>query len=311
MKLVACGVVALAIGCGGKGDAPAAAGSGSGSASHAVVAASGSGSGSGSGAAVAATRSPKLDAARCGEPCLFLLDTPVAQLPDTYKAKCAGMVTKDLGFFDCKQLDYARNCIYAAHGLVSKKRSWQKLFASKAWYEPHPEVDAKAIAMSDVERANVHELYERGKACKKNLSISGADFDRIKAWFAALPKPPVPKTAFHWENNDGDPKPDYTPVAGKDFVTWFVAAAPNAKTKFASGKELSASYQDAATFGANKQLVGALHVADPSKLRSIELDIELAHGTEDEPFTESVELQFIYDDKDQLVAIAGEHSAID
>ncbi len=47
--------------------------------------------------------------------------------------------------------------------------------------------------MTEVEHANVHELYERGKACRKNLNISGADYERIRNWFAALPKSPMPK----------------------------------------------------------------------------------------------------------------------
>src|SRR5437773_11275473 len=103
-------VAAFAGGRGGDSKAPPAAGSGSGSAP-----AAGSGSGSsaaGSGSAAPAARSPKIDAARCGEPCLFLLDTPIGSLTDTFKAKCGGMETKNLGFDDCKQMDYARNCIY-------------------------------------------------------------------------------------------------------------------------------------------------------------------------------------------------------
>ena len=42
------------------------------------------------------------------------------------------MQTKDLGYEDCKKLDYMRNCIYAAHGLVFKKNKWKAL-TTKPW----------------------------------------------------------------------------------------------------------------------------------------------------------------------------------
>ncbi len=83
------------------------------------------------------------------------------------------MTTKDLGYQDCKSLDYARNCIYAAHGLVFKKKKW-KVFQAKPWYEARPEFKAKSI--SPLEVANVSELNKRGKACKAGVNVSGADF---------------------------------------------------------------------------------------------------------------------------------------
>jgi hypothetical protein len=123
-----------------------------------------------------ATLSPKIKAARCGEPCLFLTDTPLDKLQDVYRAECAGMETKDLGFADCKQMDYVRNCVYAAHGLVYKKKRWKTRFEAKPWYEANPAVEAKT-ALGSVELAN-------------GMQISGADFEKIKALFASLDKTP-------------------------------------------------------------------------------------------------------------------------
>ncbi|HEV7559467.1 MAG TPA: YARHG domain-containing protein, partial [Kofleriaceae bacterium] len=125
-------VIAMVSAC-GKSDAPApvagsgaASGSGTAGSGSAVAAGSGSATGSGSGSAVAAVAlSPKIKAARCGEPCLFLVDTPLAKMTETFTAECAGMKTPDLGYTDCKQLDYVRNCIYAAHGVVFKKKRWK------------------------------------------------------------------------------------------------------------------------------------------------------------------------------------------
>jgi len=301
-------VVVIALCSCGKGEqdagpkgAPGSAGSGS------AVATPPAGSGS---AVAGSAPSPKIAAAKCGEPCLFLLDTPIAQLADAYKTACGGMETKNLGFDDCKQLDYVRNCVYAAHGLVYKKK-WKKVFEAKPWYEPRADVRAKTIAMSEVEHANVHELYLRGKACKKNLKISGADYERIKAWFAALPKPPVPKFVFAW-NNYGDNEPEtLPPVDGKGLVTFLDDDTTEVKSKVRSGKEISGSYEEPATLAKETKLLEPIHVTDPSKLRSIRLDIELGHGTEDEPYTDSFTLHFIYDDKDQLVAMTAERITFD
>src|SRR5512140_228704 len=177
-------VLAMLCACGNH-DAPkqaeatgSAAGSATGSATHGSTNASGSGSA----AAVVAVAvdaavtvpalSPKIKAARCGEPCLFLVDTPLDNLQATFTAECGGMKTPDLGYHDCKQLDYVRNCIYAAHGVVFATKKW-KGFGKKPWYDAHPEVSAKTV-LSPLEIANVHELNQRGQACKKGLAISGA-----------------------------------------------------------------------------------------------------------------------------------------
>jgi hypothetical protein len=303
MRVTLCLVVVLSA-CGNKTkDAPPpppAAGSGSAQVAAPTAA-----------APAAAASTSKLEAARCDDPCLFLLDTPIAQLVDTFKAKCAGKETKDLGFQDCKQLDYVRNCVYAAHGLVYKKKKWKKVFEAKPWYEPHADVDAKKIAMSDVEHANVHELYERGKACKKGLSISGADYERIRKWFAALPKAPVPKLAAHWEDDGGADAPPNALTADKpaEFFAWLNENS-EAKAKMKSGK-VYASYILPEVLSGDKTLLDFLKVKDASKLRAIALSIEGEHGTEEAPFTEGLDLTFVYDDKDQLIGIVGKHYAFD
>src|SRR5205809_542555 len=70
------------------GSSAAPAGAGSGTAGSAAAPTAGSGAaGSAAGSAAPATPplSPKIKAARCGEPCLLLTDTPLAKLLETYK----------------------------------------------------------------------------------------------------------------------------------------------------------------------------------------------------------------------------------
>lgn len=258
-------------------------------------------------AAVAATPaalSPKIKAARCGEPCLFLVDTPFATLTETYKTECAGMKTDELGYEDCKKIDYMRNCIYAAHGLVFKKKKW-KLFAQKPWYDAHPEFDAKSIG--PLERANVHELNQRGKACKKGFSISGGDFERISAWFKVLPKvPPMPKLViFNTEH-----------ASGADFVKQLqeeLSRGTNQPIKLAKG-EVVATYVEKLDGEVAKEEVPEelLKLCAAQKARLVQLDFDAGTvGTEDNPITEGTHVWFAYDGTDQLIAIAGAHYLYD
>lgn len=291
---------------GGSGSTSAtAAGSGAkpatGSAATTAPAAGSNAAGSGSAAPAVAPLSPKIKAARCGEPCLFLTDTPLEKLIETYKAECGGMETKDLGYEDCKSLDYARNCIYAAHGLVFKKKKW-KVFQAKPWYEPRPEFKSE---ISPLELANVSELNKRGKACKKGVNISGADFERLKKWVAATNtgKLPAPKVIFV-ENQPG---------SAADFTAWLKeqleAGGANRKLSVETGA--IGSYEKWEEVPAD--LVAALKAPAGAKLRSILIDINdpTVSGTEDNPITEGINLRFIYDEKDQLLAIAGAHYLYD
>jgi hypothetical protein len=235
-----------------------------------------------------------------------LLDTPIATLTETYKAKCAGIETKNLGFDDCKQIDYARNCVYAAHGLVYKKPRWKKLFETKPWYEPNAGITAKQIVLGDIEHANIHELYMRGKACKKNLKISGADYERIKAWFAALPQPAMPAQLFTGEDPEDGDETDVVGVDGKTFVTFLTDASRKIKTLATSGKDTVAQYLQPDDVAAQPKLLAKLKLTDPTKLRWIRLDVELGPGSE-AGFTAGLVMQFVYDDNDQLVAITAVH----
>lgn len=302
-------VVALVAACGSSGGS-SAAGSGSGSGSS-VAAAPPAGSGSSAGSAVTQAGSapippatppplsPKIKAARCGEPCLFLVDTPLAKLPEQFAADCAGMKTPDLGYTDCKQLDYVRNCIYAAHGVVFKKKKW-KVFKTKPWYEPHPEIAAKA-ALSPFELENVHELNSRGKACKKGHSISGADYDRAKAWFNSLPHPALPTLVL--EDTSYDLSDDFEVKPPADLPKWLESYLPDAKARFARGKLATATYSD----GEERLLAKLgelLKPIDTKKLRVIQVDFDSGeHGTEEAPYTGGIHVKLVYDDKDALVAI--------
>ena len=246
----------------------AVAASACGGGSETAAPGSGSGSGSGSSAVAAALPplSPKIHAARCDEPCLFLVDTPLSQLDAAFAAACPGKTSPNLGFEDCSGLDYVRNCIYAAHGLVYTKKKWKGVFANKAWYAPDSAVAAKTV-LGDVERANVHELNERGKACKKGFQISGADYDRVKAWFGAWPKrPPLPPVVFA----DGAA----TDAAG--FETKVQAALGTGKvwlsgkvTGIYLGDDLHATGADYPSDDMPAAMVTAIHAADDKELRGI------------------------------------------
>ncbi|HWU86446.1 MAG TPA: YARHG domain-containing protein [Kofleriaceae bacterium] len=273
-----------------------AAGSGSATTAAGPVAA-----GPGSAAPAAVPVGPKVKAARCGEPCLLLTDTPLAKLIEIYKAECGGMETKDLGYEDCKSLDYARNCIYAAHGLVFKKKKWQ-VFQAKPWYEPRPEFKSE---ISPLELANVSELNKRGKACKKGVNISGADFERLKQWVAAANAGKLPPAKVIFVENE--------PRTAADFAAWLKAQldAGQASRKLSVDRGAIGSYEKWDEVPA--ELVAALNAPAGAKLRSILIDINDpdVSGTEDNPITEGINLRFIYDDQDQLLAIAGAHYLYD
>jgi hypothetical protein len=273
------------------GSAPAGSGS-------AAAGSAGSAAGSGSAAAAAAAPlSPKIKAARCGEPCLFLVDTPLDKLLDTYKTECGGMETKDLGFTDCKKLDYMRNCIYAAHGMVYKKNRWKGL-TSKPWYDAHLEFKAESI--SELERANVHELHQRGKACKKGITISGADYERIKKWFAVLPKTPTEMPAVILVENEKK-KP-------AELVKWLMDEIDVKKRKkIVFDKTVTGSYE---VTELPDEVSKALNSA--KGLRSVALEFETSvNNLEDAQITEGAAVRFVYDDKDKLVAITGAHYLYD
>ena len=187
------------------------------------------------------------------------------------------MKTKDLGYEDCQQLDYMRNCIYAAHGLVYKKKKW-KLFAAKPWYEAHADFDAKSI--SELERTNVHELNTRGKACKKGLSVSGADYERLKAWFAAIPKPPpLPAALIAY----------YEPADAKTFLAKLNKALGGKKVRLGGG--ITAEYEDAEHLDVTlPELNAALKPAANAKLRAIRVLIAPSDRFE------GAQLDLVYDD---------------
>jgi hypothetical protein len=288
----------------GSGSSAAPAGSGGGSAGAAAAGSGSAGSAAGSGSAAAGPPplGPKIKAARCGEPCLFLTDTPLAKLLETYKAECGGMATKELGYEDCKSLDYARNCIYAAHGLVYKKKKW-KVFSTKPWYEARPEFKAKEI--SPLEIANVSELNKRGKACKAGVNVSGADFDRLKKWFAAANTGKVPPAKVIFIENERKK------VA--DLAAWLKEQLESDGTKRKLSLDTGATGAYEKWDEVPPELVKALKAPAGAKLRSILIDINDPNvsGTEDNPLTEGMTLRFIYDDKDQLLAVAGAHYLYD
>jgi hypothetical protein len=310
--LALAGLLMLAA-CKGDGDQQPAAGSAAsagqaGSAGAAAGSAPMAGSGSAGSAGSAAAEgppplSPKIKAARCGEPCLFLTDTPLAKLLETYKAECGGMVTKELGYEDCKSLDYARNCIYAAHGLVYKKKKWKGVFSTKPWYEARPEFKAKSI--SPLEIANVSELNKRGKACKVGINISGADFERLKQWVAAASTGKLPPAKVFFVENERRKAADLAAFL-KDELE-----ASGVKRKLDLEADGTGAYED--WENVPPEVVQAIKAPKGAKLRSILIEITDPNvsGTEEAPVTEGMTLRFVYDDKDQLLAVGGAHYLYD
>jgi len=177
------------------------------------------------------------------------------------------------------------------------------LTALKPWYDAHPEISAKT-ALSPLELANVHELNQRGQACKKGLAISGADYELIKAWFAALPsRSPMPKLVFRDES--WDESEHLAAMDGKAFLAWLASTEKTAKERFKTGHLTTAVYEDLDS-DRSPNLLAAIHANDPKRLRIIRVDFDSGeHGTEDAPFTGGTLLKFVYDDHDQLVAIEG------
>jgi hypothetical protein len=204
------------------------------------------------------------------------------------------METKDLGYSDCKQLDYMRNCIYAAHGMVFKKKRW-KGFATKPWYDAQAEFDPKTIG--ELERANVHELNQRGKACKKGLSITGGDYERITRWWKVLPKvPPMPKLVMFEDQ----------PVTGPAFVKALLEEIKDehGKPRKLTRGKVSAEYvtpdHPAVEDDPPSSLVDAINAVKPPP-RLIHLYVEVVAGEE---YSKGATIWFAYDHADKLLAVA-------
>ena len=226
-----------------------------------------------------------IESARCGEPCLLLVDTPLAKLAETYAAECGGMVTKDPGFEDCKHLEFTRNCIYAAHGQVFAQKKWKR-FERQPWYRADPAF--KPAALSALERATVRELEQRAKACRKGLHISGADGERIKAWFAALPKAELPRVLLSGDAAITDAQ--------------LMAIVKGERTTLRLPANAVASYDS------ELPAVVAKALGAQARLRSILVDIDRGTaGDEDNPVTEGTYVRLVYDDQDTLRAVTASH----
>lgn len=245
-------------------------------------------------ASVASTVDPKVTAARCDEPCLFLLDTPVDKLGDAYKAVC-GKDMEALPFDDCAKLDQIRKCIYAAHGFVFKQKKW-KTYEKQPWYTPHPEF--KPAQISELERANVGELDARAKGCKKGLAVTTADLARVKTWIGdiAAHKAALPKIA----TKNGEPASREQLF---DFLTEELSGHP-----LALDRDTTVTYEPELP----SRLVEAIKAPSEAKLRSIMID----HGStfavdKDNSITEGVQIHMIYDDHDAFLGIDISHYLYD
>ena len=130
----------------------------------------------------------------CNDPCLFLTRQPLDQLAASVRAAC-GKELDAAYTSDCKKLDYARNCIFASHGMIYRKKKWA-IWKTKPWYKRRPEFRTKELSV--LELANVHELHLRAKACRKGVTVSSQDHARAQAWITQLAKgsPTMPAVVF-------------------------------------------------------------------------------------------------------------------
>ena len=162
-----------------------------------------------------------------------------------------------------------RNCIYAAHGLRFKKKKWQ-VYATKPWYKPDPKFDARVL--TPLERANVHELRLRARACRHNdVHVSTADHARIQAWFAAYAR--------------GAPAFPATTLSGDDALSHGEMRAALADITLAITDETWMAYHDP------DAAVAAAHPG--ARLRCAIVDLPSADSY----------LHFVYDEADALVGL--------
>jgi hypothetical protein len=295
-------IMLLAVVACGKKQERAATGSASANTGSAVVA-----NGVTEPIAKTATLSPKIKAARCGEPCLFLTDTPLDKLQDVYRAECAGMETKDLGFSDCKQMDYVRNCVYAAHGLVYKKKRWKTRFEAKPWYEANPAVEAKT-ALGSVELANIHELHQRAKACKHGMQISGADFEKIKALFASLDK--TPDSVAMLFQGEKTTAADF----GKQLREELTLKDTTKRIDLTKLDLVNADYVKDINDDLVQEQVGAAAdiIKATPKARTVVINADSGFvGDEENPISEGTYIVVVFDATDNIVAVGAQHYLYD
>jgi len=287
------------VGSGGGSGASAGGGGGSG-AGGGGGGGSGAGSGGGSGASAGGAVEPaapldaKIAAARCVEPCLFLVDTPVDKLAEAYKTAC-GHDTAPLPFDDCAQLDQLRKCVYAAHGFVFKQATW-KAYERKPWYTAHPEF--RPAQLTVLERANVAELDGRAKRCKKGLTVTAADLARVKAWLGAVDgkKAPLPRIVLV----------NHEPATRAELFAFLDEELQH--------KRLTLDAQTSVSYEAELPALLADAIGKPkdATLRSVLID----HGStfmvdKDNAITEGVQLHLVYDQRDTLLAIQIAHYLYD
>jgi hypothetical protein len=272
--------------------APPGAGSSTG---RAVASGSGSGSaGSGSGSVEAPPPiDPRVMAARCDEPCLFLVDTPLDKLGDAFQTACHKDMP-DLGLASCSQLDVIRKCVYAAHGFVFKRAQWRKEYEKKPWYVANPAF--RPAQITAIERANVVELDARAKSCKNGVTISPADARRVRAWLAGLAKgKPALPALVHVDA-----------AAGK--VSDLLARVRRELDDLGAQKvRLGADDSTAAYEDPPADLLESLQFPAGTKLRSIRIELSKTNELPDATITEGLEIHLVYDDHDALLAVDASH----
>jgi hypothetical protein len=297
MRAVVLGcVVAACKGSGGgaAGSGSAAAGGGSAAVAPAVADATppavATGSGSGSADAPPLPLDAKVVAARCSEPCLFLVDTPLDKLGDVYAAACKHALP-DLHFEKCDELDQLRKCVFAAHGYAFKQKKW-RTWAKKPWFVAHPEY--KPTQLGTIELANVHELDARTKLCGKREGVKPALQAAIEAWWR------------HYETHDAPmPKVLFSglPVERATERQVLATIDDELKTQNASVADVLKDMILYVETEPTDQFTEAVQ----GKLQIITLHYAQTLDTGEGTILEGLEMHFVFDENDKLVELDAHH----
>ncbi len=138
--------------------------------------------------------------ARCATPCLFLDKIALADIGPAFENAC-GTPWPAASDADCDQLDYQRNCIYAANGYPFKDKHGSATFGKLAWYTPRAEF--KESELTATASANIRELERRAAACRQTSQLAPTDVRLVQQWLARLAAgtPDVPALALDVSTN--------------------------------------------------------------------------------------------------------------
>jgi hypothetical protein len=127
---------------------------------------------------------------RCAAACLYLQDLPIEDARTAFERDCGS--AWPYAADDCEGLKFARECIFAAHGVVFDDPAWRTRFEREAWYHPRPGVgrDLASIApeVRTISHANHQTLGFAIDGCGRPRlpRVSDADRRLTEAWYVRL-----------------------------------------------------------------------------------------------------------------------------